>query len=96
MCQAESPIRTLDVLDVRRLDGPEGPEVHVTARARSFLHNQIRSIVGSLERVGTGAWTPARMGEALAARDRAECGPVAPPDGLHFTHVRYEPDPFAA
>lgn len=96
MCQADSPVRTLDVLDVMRLDGPEGPEVHVTARARSFLHNQIRSIVGSLERVGTGAWTPARMGEALTARDRAKCGPVAPPDGLHFTHVRYEPDPFAA
>ena len=96
MCQADSPVRTLDVLDVARIEGPEGTEVHVTARARSFLHNQIRSIVGSLERVGTGAWTPARMGEALAARDRAECGPVAPPDGLHFTHVRYEPDPFAA
>jgi tRNA pseudouridine38-40 synthase len=67
----------------------------VVARARSFLHNQIRSLVGSLERVGTGAWAPERIGQALAARDRAACGPVAPPDGLCFTHVRYAPDPFA-
>ncbi|MBP1806138.1 tRNA pseudouridine(38-40) synthase TruA [Rubellimicrobium aerolatum] len=96
MCQADSPLRTLDELSVARVDGPEGPEVHVRARARSFLHNQVRSIVGSLERVGAGAWTPARMAEALAARDRAACGPVAPPDGLHFTHVRYDPDPFGS
>jgi tRNA pseudouridine38-40 synthase len=95
MCQAESPVRTLDVLDVTQADGPEGPEIHVVARARSFLHNQIRSIVGSLERVGTGAWAPERVEQALAARDRAACGPVAPPDGLFFTHVRYDPDPFA-
>ena len=94
MCQADSPVRTLDTLDVTRHVGREGPEIHVTARARSFLHNQVRSIVGSLERVGDGAWPPSRMGEALAARDRAACGPVAPPDGLHLTHVRYDPDPF--
>jgi tRNA pseudouridine38-40 synthase len=96
MCQADSPIRTLDALDVTRHDGPEGPEIHIAARARSFLHNQVRSVVGSLERVGDGAWPPGRMAEALAARDRAACGPVAPPDGLHFSHVRYDPDPFGA
>ncbi len=95
MCQADSPVRTLDALDVTRRDGPEGPEIHVTARARSFLHNQVRSVVGSLERVGSGAWAPARMAEALRARNRAACGPVAPPDGLHLTHARYDPDPFA-
>jgi tRNA pseudouridine38-40 synthase len=96
MCQADSPIRTLDALGVTRHDGPEGPEIHIAARARSFLHNQVRSVVGSLERVGDGAWPPGRMAEALAARDRAACGPVAPPDGLHFSHVRYDPDPFGA
>lgn len=94
-CQAESPVRTLDRLDVARVEGPEGIEIRVTARARSFLHNQVRSIVGSLERVGAGAWAPARMAEALAARDRAACGPVAPPGGLALTDVRYDPDPFA-
>lgn len=96
MCQAESPVRTLDALAVAAAEGPEGPELRVTARARSFLHNQVRSMVGSLAEVGRGAWAPARMAEALAARDRAACGPVAPPDGLHLTHVRYDPDPFAA
>lgn len=94
MCQAHSPVRTLDRLDLVRLDGPEGPEIHVAARARSFLHNQVRSMVGSLERVGAGAWEPSRIAAALAARDRAACGPVAPPDGLHLAHVRYDPDPF--
>ncbi len=94
-CQADSPVRTLDRLDVSRLEGPEGPEVRVTARARSFLHNQVRSIVGSLERVGAGAWPPGRMALALAACDRAACGPVAPPEGLVLTDVRYDPDPFA-
>jgi tRNA pseudouridine38-40 synthase len=96
MCQADSPLRRLDALDVAETTGPEGPEIRVAARARSFLHNQVRSMVGSLERVGAGAWPPDRMGEALAARDRAACGPVAPPHGLWLTHVRYDPDPFAA
>ena len=94
-CQADSPLRTLDALDVTRLDGPEGPEVRIAARARSFLHSQVRSMVGSLERVGAGAWSPARMGEALCARERAACGPVAPPEGLILTGVLYDPDPFA-
>ncbi|WP_040645549.1 tRNA pseudouridine(38-40) synthase TruA [Rubellimicrobium thermophilum] len=94
MCQAASPLRTLDALEVQPIDGPEGQEIRIRARARSFLHNQVRSMVGSLERVGAGAWKPERMAEALAARDRAACGPVAPPQGLWLTHVRYDPDPF--
>ncbi|HVG48356.1 MAG TPA: tRNA pseudouridine(38-40) synthase TruA, partial [Rubellimicrobium sp.] len=83
-------------LAVHRIQGPEGPEVRVTARARSFLHNQVRSMVGSLVEVGRGAWLPTRMAEALAARTRSACGPVAPADGLHFSHVRYDPDPFGS
>jgi tRNA pseudouridine38-40 synthase len=94
-CQAESPVRTLDALKVAEAEGPEGRELRVAARARSFLHNQVRSLVGTLERVGAGAWPPERAGAALAARDRAACGPVAPPGGLALVAVRYDPDPFA-
>jgi tRNA pseudouridine38-40 synthase len=95
-CQADSPVRTLDRLDVTEAEGAEGREIRVHAAARSFLHNQVRSLVGTLERVGAGAWPPARVGEALAARDRSACGPVAPPHGLYLAAVRYDPDPFAA
>lgn len=92
MCQAKSPVKTLDEIRVERVEGLAGPEVQFSLRARSFLHNQVRSIVGTLERVGAGAWEPARVGEALAARDRAACGPVCPPDGLYLTSVGY-PEP---
>ncbi len=84
-CQANSPIRTLDRLDVTRL----GDEIEIRASARSFLHNQVRSMVGSLKRVGDGAWTPADLAAALEAADRAACGQVAPPDGLYLTGVDY-------
>lgn len=85
-CQAASPVKTLDTLAVRRAaDGA----VEIDARARSFLHNQVRSLVGTLVKIGSGRWPPAQMAEALAARDRARCGPVAPPDGLYLTMVRY-------
>lgn len=84
-CQALTPVRTLDALDVAREDG----EVRIRARARSFLHNQVRSMVGALVQVGLGRWAPGRVAEALAARDRAACGPVAPPDGLCLLAVRY-------
>lgn len=94
-CQAPSPVRTLDALDVRAFDGPAGPEVVLEVRARSFLHNQVRSIAGTLERVGAGAWEPGRVAAALAARDRAACGPVAPPHGLCLMAVAYADDPFA-
>lgn len=84
-CQANSPIRTLDRLDVTRL----GDDIEIRASARSFLHNQVRSMVGSLKRVGDGAWTPADLAAALEAADRAACGQVAPPDGLYLTGVDY-------
>jgi tRNA pseudouridine38-40 synthase len=66
-----------------------GPEVLIEISARSFLHNQVRSIAGSLEQVGEGRWSPADMKRALEARDRSACGPVAPPDGLYLVRVDY-------
>ena len=93
-CQAASPLRTLDAVEVEEAPAPGGAAFTFRLRARSFLHNQVRSIVGSLERVGAGAWEPARIAEALAACDRAACGPVAPPEGLTLEAVRYEADPF--
>lgn len=95
-CQAASPVKTLDEVTITQHDLTHGTEYRFTLRARSFLHNQVRSIVGSLERVGSGGWEPARMAEALAARNRAACGPVCPPQGLYLTQVRYTDDPFAA
>lgn len=95
ICQAESPVRTLDALEIGEAAHPGGREVRFALRARSFLHNQVRGIVGTLERVGAGAWAPARVAEALAARDRTACGPVCPPDGLYLMEVRYPRDPFA-
>jgi tRNA pseudouridine38-40 synthase len=92
LCQAKSPVKTLDEITVSLA----GEEIHLAFRARSFLHNQVRSIAGTLERVGAGAWPAARVAEALAARDRAACGPVAPPQGLSLTAVRYAEDPFRA
>ena len=84
-CQAKSPEKTLDRLDVSRL----ADEVHVVAVARSFLHNQVRSMVGSLVLVGDGKWSADDLARALAARDRAACGPVAPPEGLYLVRVDY-------
>ena len=86
-CQANSPIRTLDRLDVTRM----GDAIEIRSSARSFLHNQVRSMVGSLKRVGEGAWRPADMRAALDAADRRACGQVAPPDGLFLTGVDYPP-----
>jgi tRNA pseudouridine38-40 synthase len=84
-CQAKSPVRTLDRLDVSR----EGDEIAVRASARSFLHNQVRSMVGTLKRVGEGKWPVEAVAEALAARDRVRCGPVAPAAGLYLVRVDY-------
>lgn len=95
MCQAASPIKTLDRLDVTRIIQPEGVEFRFDVRARSFLHNQVRSFVGTLERVGAGAWTPDDVGRALDAKERAACGPVCPPQGLYLAHVVYPDDPFS-
>ena len=87
-CQAASPVKTLDALQVQA----HGEVVSFYLHARSFLHNQVRSLVGTLERVGAGRWPVERVGLALAAANRAECGPVAPPDGLYLTGVDYPAD----
>jgi tRNA pseudouridine38-40 synthase len=84
-CQAKSPTKTLDRLDVERC----GEEVRICASARSFLHHQVRSMAGSLALVGEGKWSAADLALALAARDRKACGPVAPPDGLYLVRVDY-------
>jgi tRNA pseudouridine38-40 synthase len=84
-CQAQSPIKTLDRLDVRR----EGDEVLIDAAARSFLHHQVRSMVGCLAMVGQGQWSADDLRAALESRDRAALGYNAPPDGLYFVAARY-------
>lgn len=95
ICQAASPVKTLDELRVEAVNGFSGPEIHFHVRARSFLHNQVRSFVGTLERVGAGAWAPEDVRRALKACDRAACGPVCPPQGLYLARVGYPADPFA-
>lgn len=95
MCQAQSPVKTLDRLEISAIKHPTGVEYQFDVRARSFLHNQVRSFVGTLERVGSGAWAPADVKAALEAKDRAACGPVSPPQGLYLAHVVYPDDPFA-
>ena len=85
LCQADSPIKTLDEVNVTR----QGDVISVVTRARSFLHHQVRNIVGTLKYVGEGKWTAADVQRALEARDRSAGGPTAPPDGLYLTHVRY-------
>lgn len=84
-CQAKSPVKTLDVLTVSRT----GDEIHIAAQARSFLHNQMRILTGTLKLVGEGAWTEDQVRKALAACDRSAGGPTAPPDGLYLTQVVY-------
>ena len=95
-CQAASPVKTLDEVSIDQIGIPGGMEIRLWFRARSFLHNQVRSMVGTLERVGAGAWDAGDVAKALAAADRAACGPVAPAAGLCLTGVGYEDDPFAA
>lgn len=95
MCQSKSPIKTLDEISISEHPREHGIEVQFRLRARSFLHNQVRSIVGTLERVGAGSWQPDRVAEALEAKDRAACGPVCPPEGLYLAGVTYPDDPFA-
>jgi tRNA pseudouridine38-40 synthase len=84
-CQADSPVKTLDALDVTRL----GEEIEVTARARSFLHHQVRNMVGTLKLVGEGKWNARDVAKALAARDRAAAGATAPAEGLYLVAVKY-------
>jgi tRNA pseudouridine38-40 synthase len=85
-CQAESPVKTLDRLAVTR----RGEVIEIEAAARSFLHHQVRSMVGCLQLVGRGKWSPEDLAAALAARDRSALGYNAPPDGLYFVEARYE------
>jgi tRNA pseudouridine38-40 synthase len=85
LCQAKSPVKTLDALELRRV----GEEIHIEARARSFLHRQVRNMAGTLKLVGLGRWHPDDVARALAARDRRAGGPTAPPEGLYLVEVRY-------
>ena len=84
-CQADSPMRTLDTLQVEAV----GEEVHIHAAARSFLHHQVRNMTGTLTLVGAGKWSPDQVATALAACDRSAAGPKAPPEGLYLTAVSY-------
>lgn len=93
-CQADSPVRTLDLCRVEQVPRIDGQEFRFHLAARSFLHNQVRSIVGTLERVGAAAWSPDDVTAALLARTRAACGPVCPPEGLYLVGVAYPVDPF--
>lgn len=84
-CQAESPVRTLDRLDIE----PVGEEIHLHVQARSFLHHQVRNITGTLALVGAGKWAADDIAKILAAKDRSAAGPTAPPEGLYLTSVDY-------
>ena len=84
-CQAKSPVKSLDVLSLAR----EGQTIALEARARSFLHHQVRNMVGTLKLVGEGKWTRADVRRVLEARDRTQAGPTAPPDGLYLLEVLY-------
>lgn len=88
-CQAKSPIKTLDVFDIAIVQTPFGEQIHCTFEAPSFLHRQVRSMVGSIYDVGRGRWEVADLVAALNARDRDKCGRVAPPEGLYLTKVEY-------
>jgi len=90
-CQAKSPVRTLDRLDVTQ----DGERIIVIAEARSFLHHQVRNMVGTLKLIGDGKMRPESVARILAARDRSAAGPTAPSDGLVLTGVVYDPDPFS-
>ena len=88
-CQAKSPIKTLDRFDIERVHGLNGSEIRATIAARSFLHRQVRSMMGSIGEIGRGNWTKADLKAALVATDRTRCGPVAPGDGLYLNTVIY-------
>ena len=94
-CQAQSPVKTLDQITISQINHPHATEYQFTLRARSFLHNQVRSIVGTLEHVGAHRWPPEQVRDALRAKDRTKCGTVSPPHGLYLTHVHYPERPFS-
>ena len=89
ICQAKSPVRTLDELAVEEGEAAAGREYRFRLRARSFLHHQVRNMVGTLKLVGEGKWTKDDLARAFAARDRSAAGPTAPAEGLYLTGVRY-------
>jgi len=89
LCQAKSPLKTFDALELRRA----GDEIQIEARARSFLHHQVRNMTGTLKLVGLGRWHPDDVATALAARNRRAGGPTAPPEGLYLVEVRYPTSP---
>ncbi len=91
-CQAADPVKTLDLLNVERAKTQWGEEIHIHAAARSFLHHQVRSMVGCLKLVGQGTWEEAQIAEALAAKDRQALGLNAPPHGLYFVEAVYPPE----
>jgi tRNA pseudouridine38-40 synthase len=88
-CQAKSATKTLDRFEISRTHGTLGPEVHAILQARSFLHRQVRSLMGTVVEVGKGRWSQGELHAALVATNRARCGPVAPSDGLYLTAVDY-------
>ncbi len=90
ICQANSPIKTIDSIVIKEKSLPNGHAIVIECIAKSFLHNQVRSIVGSLEKVSSNKWKPEHIKFILEAKDRKECGPVAPPEGLYLRNVTYE------
>ncbi|MEE2774884.1 MAG: tRNA pseudouridine(38-40) synthase TruA [Pseudomonadota bacterium] len=90
ICQAKSPIKTIDSISIHKHSNKNESIIEIRIQARSFLHNQVRSIVGTLEKVGSGFWTPNDVAEAIEAKDRARCGPVAPAHGLYLENVLYD------
>ena len=89
LCQAKSPIKSIEKIKISKTISAKGTTIEVRLEARSFLHNQVRSIVGTLEKVGSKVWAPERVESALASKNRSQCGPVAPPSGLYLTQVDY-------
>lgn len=90
LCQSKSPVKSIDKIEILEVDSFVGRSIEVKFEARSFLHNQIRSIIGTLEKVGSKRWPPDRVKVALKAKNRAQCGPVAPPSALYLIRVDYE------
>ena len=88
-CQAKSPIKTIDIFDIQKVQTPYGEQIHCVLEAQSFLHSQVRSMVGSVVDVGRGRWNIADLQKALDAKTRNACGKVAKPDGLYLTGVVY-------
>jgi tRNA pseudouridine38-40 synthase len=94
ICQAKSPIKTIDSIEISKHEIPNGVEYKILVKAPSFLHNQIRSFVGTLERVGAGKWSPKKVKTILEKCSRSSCGPVCSPSGLYLTNVVYPRNPF--